>query len=611
MDPREELRILRRIAELEGKSKQAPADNLNAETLNPTTGMGFGEKLAAGAGKAIVDTGRGLGQMVGLVSRDDVAESRKRDAALMNTGAGITGNIGGNIGMALLPGAALKGLSAVPALAGAAPALSAAGGALMAPKTISGAAALGAGMGLVQPSTSTGETVGNMALGGVASAAVPVAMRGLQSAKAAAEPLTDSGQQAILGRLLRKVSGDDPNVLSRLQSAQQLVPGSVPTVGQASGNAGIAGLERTTSQMSPEMINAFSTRIGEQNAARVNALEGMTGGRQAAVNARSSATEALYDAAKGQNVNIDSAMTELMNRPSMKTAWAKAQKLAADKGEKISFPGSAAKEVVSVGADGVPTIVQQGATDAKASVRGLHYLKLALDDILENPGQNAIGRNEAQAIGGNKKTFLDWLETRIPEYGQARETFKKLSRPINQIDVAQEIADKSINKLTGTIQPGKFANALSDDTAARATGFDRATLAGTMEPQQLALLNNIKTDLARAVAAQNAGRGPGSDTVQKLAYSNFIDAAGVPTWLRNMSAAQFGGNVLARGSDALYGRANKEMANRLAETMMDPQTAAQMMQRAVDADPRLMMLLSRIGASGGLALPGIVNAQKQ
>lgn len=114
---------------------------------DPTEGMSTLDKTAAGIGKAMVDTGRGVGQMLGLVSRDDIAQSRKMDAALMNTTAGKVGNFIGNAAMiaptAMIPGAA----------------------------TIPGAAAVGSAFGLAQPSESTKETLANVAIGGAGGAA--------------------------------------------------------------------------------------------------------------------------------------------------------------------------------------------------------------------------------------------------------------------------------------------------------------------------------------------------------------------------------------------------------------------------------------------------------
>lgn len=172
--------------------------------------------FAAGAGKAIVDTGRGLGQLVGAVSRDDVAKARAQDAPLLapaetlppiqggrfgiHSGQtpertimspGGAGNFAGSVAMTMAPGLALKGVGAVADLAGAANTagrLNSAGNVLMAPKTLPQAAVSGATQGLIQPSTSTQETVLNTALGAGAATLVPAATgvyRGVKAVGAA------------------------------------------------------------------------------------------------------------------------------------------------------------------------------------------------------------------------------------------------------------------------------------------------------------------------------------------------------------------------------------------------------------------------------------------
>jgi hypothetical protein len=106
------------------------------------TAVPAGENFTAGVGKFLTDLGRGAGQYVGAVSRQDVAESRQTDAPLMDTTAGKVGYFGG--GMALA--------SPILAIPGA--------------NTVAGAGITGAAMGALQPSESTGETVQNIALGG-------------------------------------------------------------------------------------------------------------------------------------------------------------------------------------------------------------------------------------------------------------------------------------------------------------------------------------------------------------------------------------------------------------------------------------------------------------
>lgn len=123
------------------------ADQISQGARNFNEGASFVDNFNAGAGKAITDLGRGVGQFFGAVSRDDVKESRRLEAPLMKTGGGIAGNLATNALM-VAPSVALPGAA-----------------------TISGAAALGATFGLMQPSESTAETAMNTGLGAAGGAA--------------------------------------------------------------------------------------------------------------------------------------------------------------------------------------------------------------------------------------------------------------------------------------------------------------------------------------------------------------------------------------------------------------------------------------------------------
>lgn len=149
-------------------SKKAPEP-----TYDPTDGMSTFDKLAAGTGKAVVDTLRGAGQWLGLTDRADVAEARARDAALMKTTAGKVGNFAGNVAM-LAPASMIPGAATVP-----------------------GAAIVGATMGAMQPSVSTGETLSNIALGGAGGAGGQVVANKIG---ALANTLTDKRAAAFAGQ---------------------------------------------------------------------------------------------------------------------------------------------------------------------------------------------------------------------------------------------------------------------------------------------------------------------------------------------------------------------------------------------------------------------------
>jgi hypothetical protein len=557
---------------------------------DPTEGMSGLDKFRSGVGKALTDTARGIGQLVPggvVVSREDVGESRKRDAPLMNTGAGTAGNIAGNLAL----------------VAASTPFLPAAA-------TIRGGAAVGAAMGAIQPSTSTLETGVNTLLGFGAGATVPAVVRGYQAARSAAEPFYQSGQNAIVGRALNRAAGQDaPVVAQRLREAStpfvgpsqgpipravmgELVPGSVPTVGQAGGNAGIAALERAATAGNPEVTNAVSQQMQRQNAARVGVLDDMAGRTSGARDffgaARDATADQLYANARANGLQPlttqqQAIVGDLMDRPAMRNALAEARRLAANEGLDLADPAG--------------------------SVAGLDYVRRALADQMDG-----VGRNERRILEGIQTQLTRVMDQISPDLRAARETFAGMSRPLNQMDVAHELQRASVDPLSGNFRPAPFARALAngDATAARATGFPGATLEGTMAPAQINQLNFLLQDVQRANAAQTVGRGVGSDTVQKLAYSNILDQAGVPTVLRTLAPAQMLGNLGSRAADLAYGRANRELSNRLAEVMLDPEQAAQLMLTAGPAGQNALLLLGQRLASGAaLSAPALANAHKQ
>lgn len=89
-----------------------------------------------------------------------------------------------------------------------------------------------------------------------------------------ADRFTQSGQERLAAEQLAAAAGPErAAIVDRLENEPQgLVPGSKPTLFQATGNMGIGQLERDMAKASPEGGNAFLERRAEQNAARVGAL---------------------------------------------------------------------------------------------------------------------------------------------------------------------------------------------------------------------------------------------------------------------------------------------------------------------------------------------------
>src|SRR5690606_38237156 len=136
------------------------------------------------------------------------------------TGAGRAGEIAGQIATALptmfIPGA----------------------------NTVLGGSAIGAGLGLAQPSASTGETVQNIGMGGAGGGLGVLAGRAIPKAlDAFVAPFTKSGSQRVAGDVLRKFSdGSVDDVIKSAANPSQLVAGSRPTLAEVAQNPGISTL---------------------------------------------------------------------------------------------------------------------------------------------------------------------------------------------------------------------------------------------------------------------------------------------------------------------------------------------------------------------------------
>jgi hypothetical protein len=560
---------------------------------DPTAGMSGTDKFLAGAGKAMSDLAMGarqyLPESLGGVSNEQIEERRKLDAPLMQTGAGQAGNVVGNVAMAapsmLIPGANL----------------------------LRGGIAIGAGTGALQPGVDAAERLKNIGIGAVAGGVVPGAITAAKTAKSFVEPFYQGGREQILGRALNTAAGgESATAIKNLQSAGELVPGSMPTVGEAANVPSLAAMQRASIATTPTATNQLSARQLSQNEARVNALRGLSPDRVSAVASREAATNALYDTAKKGTVQLTEDLSALMNRPSMKSAMTRAQSLAKEAGEDLNFvkelPASAGLLVDASGKPLTQTAAKAGSMSGKAA----HYLKMALDDMSNASPATGISGNELRAIQGTKADYLAALEKQLPEYGQARTTYANMSKPVTQADILAEVEKKATN-MRGDITPAAFSRATSDKVAQAVTGRPTATMAGSMSPDQMKTIQAIQADLLRSDFANTAGRGVGSNTVQNLAYGNMMNQAGIPSSIRNFGPAGVVGNVAQRFGQIAYKDANQRLTEELAETMLNPQRAAQLMQ-AGQISPQTAQIvnaLRRGGTAIGAATPGMVQANQQ
>lgn len=102
-------------------------------------------------------------------------------------------------------------------------------------------------------------------------ATVPAAKAGVQQAKEFVRPMRKEGPRQIAGQKLKDAAVDPVQVIDDIPTgAQELVPGSKPTLFQATGDQGVGQLERGARTQNPA---PFLQRSTDQNAARVTSLQ--------------------------------------------------------------------------------------------------------------------------------------------------------------------------------------------------------------------------------------------------------------------------------------------------------------------------------------------------
>jgi len=517
------------------------------------------ESFMAGATRSAIDPFLAGAQMVtGGQGRVANAVNRLIQESAEYEQANPASYLGGRVAGAILPAAGIaKGVGMIPSFARANPYAQSA--------AVTGAT--GAIQGGLMP-VETGETgmpmyeeMGKNAaigaaigapLGAVAPVVSNLASRAFQSAKGMVEPFYERGQEQIVGRFLREAAGGETaQAMRNLRAAQPLVAGSMPTAAEVAGVPSLAALQRTAVANSPVAGNLIAARQAAQNEARANALRNIASESRVAKYAtlRERVADDLYDEAlKPLDLGeLTPKMTKeiagLTKTPAIKRAMTQAQTNAANRGIDIADPAG--------------------------SMRGLHETKMALDDEIKavkaKLDRDGAGATSAELNGlmTAKTRLLNFIEGVSPEYKTARLTFERLSKPVEQLESIANLAKKSISPENEKIFISRFSNDLQ-----------KLIDEGKLSNRQIERLNAIKQDLARTKFAGEAGRGVGSDTVQKLAYSNLIQQAGIPTALSGAT----GTGILSRIGDVAYGRANKEMAQKLAESLLSPEETLRLMR---------------------------------
>jgi hypothetical protein len=252
-----------------------------------------------------------------------------------------------------------------------------------------------------------------------------------------------------------------------------------------------AMLEDVTTRIAPmaKVSKATAQELGRQST-----IKAITPDIQAAVNLRATTADPLYKAADTAIATVDDSLKSIIERMPKGTLDS-AMEIAKIEGK----PFALAK------VKGKPLTINVGDT---LTGQQMHYIKRALADKAYGPeAATGLGQDAQRAVKTLLDDYLGAFETKIPEYGQARQIYSDLSAPINQAQVLKEMVS-ILEKPGGGERITPFLNTLARGEEAmlkRAGGRGAARYTAIEEvltPEQISVVRNIAKELEANTAVK-------------------------------------------------------------------------------------------------------------
>lgn len=532
------------------------------------------ENKVASFANAFDDTWLGIKQYAGLATDEEVEEDRRLDEPLNNSGGGLIGSILGYAAQTILPGTAAGSLGRTARLANM-PRLARTADRVRAaalPTSFGGNVAQGGAIGYLQPVVEGESRMANAAIGATAGGigyAIPAVVQ--TGKRVLVDPFTKSGRDRIVGETLQNFA-TDPKAL--LNPAKSDIPGLNYTLAEATGDPGIAALQRGA--MSDARVGGpLSSIMKDNNVARVRAIEsiaGQSGDLAAATAARRQAVDELYGTVEGARVLVDDEFRALMSRPSIKQGIRDAQRIAKEAG------------------------VQLPKSSELMTGQHLQFIDQALSRQISKEIR-AAGKTSAlgQRLQDTQTALRAWMSKQLPEYMQAQGIYSQMSKPIDQMKIGRQVLKQGrggasdIETGAPILRPDATMRAINelDTVAQRATRFRGARADQILTDQQLAQLRSVSDSLSRLHAANTLGRAAGTDTAQKLSTQGLLGQAGLPEPLTNVGTV----GAVVRAADAGLKAAGvpERLQGRLVELLANPDEAARILKGLPDKDRQLLL----------------------
>lgn len=337
------------------------------------------------------------------------------------------------------------------------------------------------------------------ALGGAIPGVGAAVGKGVSYLDELTKPMYQGGVSRDVKKFLTEKAGPErEKIISALQQAREIVPGSRPTAGQAIAQATRPGDEfggqfvKLESELArtPIVGTKLKNVYGEQAARRediINAIAGTDEGMAAALAKRRAATEPLYKRVEKSTMSVDAKpvldkIDDIIAKNKNETA--------------ITTPLSSLKAKLTEG----------GLEDNPQALMSLSK------EIKNMMGRITPGGQKEYNVGvlNDIKSLLDdQIGKSERAFKVAQAQYKRQSRPINRMQVGQELR-KALVSPTEQERATSFLGAMREAprTLKRATGFKRyEDLGDVLTPEQTAAAKSVSEELVTQAKAKAAASG--------------------------------------------------------------------------------------------------------
>ena len=370
--------------------------------------------------------------------------------------------------------------------------------------------------------------------------------------------------------LVEAAEGRGPAIVNALRAQNEIVPGSIPTAGQAAVPAGATRYAALQTEVAEKAPTAYLERAAEQNKARLALIQNLAkteADMLAADQLRSGTTTPIYTSARagGDIVDVSNVVAKIDDL------------IAKNPGDK---PLLTQLNSIKSGLIDDAGNIRVNAQEISSSLGGIKA-------ALKNPENTYIKKE----LTGIKQDIID----AIPNYATADKTYATLSEPINKMKVGQFLKDKLKSTLSeDVLRPGVFVKAVEEapTTLKRATGESRfKKLTEIYSPDEINSINSVVKDMKRqykfelqAKAGARAGK--------------FLPAAEIGTLPGLISVVVTTANAIIR---RLQGKISEKVALELAYEGLDLPKAAASLEKAIKSQQRLENIGKAIATKGNQA----------